>query len=159
MEDKTFEILTKIHGEFIEFRKDMNEFRRDMIGFKGEMIGFKGEMIGFKEDMTEFKENMTGFTEDINEFKEDMTGFTGVMLGFRKESDSRLGKIESILEHDIKANLQSLHESSFGNTALLQEHSERLNAIDNKLDYLALSLNSQDKRLEVVEASGKRKAK
>lgn len=110
MEDKTFEFLTQIYGEFTEFRKDMNEFK-----------------------------------ENMNEF--------------RKETNSRLGKIETTLEHEIKDNLQSLHESSLGNTALLQEHSERLNAIDNKLDYLALSVNSQDKRLEVVEASGKRKAK
>lgn len=67
-------------------------------------------------------------------------------------------KMETILEHDIKTNLQSLHERAAINTDKLQEHSERLNTIDNKLDYIALAVNSQDKRLEVVESSKRRKA-
>jgi len=152
MEDKTFEFLTKMYGEFTEFRKDMNDFKKEMNEFKEEMSEFKEGMSEFKEGMSEFKEEMNEFKGDMNEFKEDMNGF-------RKETNSRLGKIETILEHDVKDNLQSLHERSLGNTMLLQKHSERLNAIDNKLDYLALSVNSQDKRLEVVEALGKRKAK
>jgi hypothetical protein len=34
-----------------------------------------------------------------------------------------------------------------------------LDNIEGKLDYLALSVNSQDKRLEVMEMSKKKKAK
>lgn len=29
MEDKLFELVTKMYGEFSEFRKDMNEFRKE----------------------------------------------------------------------------------------------------------------------------------
>jgi chromosome segregation ATPase len=75
-----------------------------------------------------------------------------------KENTKRLDKLESgqrkvetTLENDIKTNLQTLHERAEGNTSKSDEHSEKLNNIENKLDYLALSVNSQDKRLETVE--------
>lgn len=68
-------------------------------------------------------------------------------------------KIESTLENDIKANLQALHERAAGNTSKLDEHSDRLNTIENKLDYLALSVNSQDQRLTTMEVIQKRIAK
>ena len=29
MEDKSFELLSKMYGEFSEFRKDMTEFRKE----------------------------------------------------------------------------------------------------------------------------------
>ena len=70
----------------------------------------------------------------------------------------RLDKIEITLENDIKTNIQALHEGLESNTVKLDEHTERLQTIENKLDYLAMSVNSQDKRLEVVE-SRKKKAK
>ena len=44
MEDKTFELMTKMYGEFTEFKKDMYEFKQDMYEFKQEMYGFKKEM-------------------------------------------------------------------------------------------------------------------
>ena len=68
-------------------------------------------------------------------------------------------KLEVILEHDIKDNLKILHEGVAGNTAKLDDHTQRLDTIENKLDYLALSVNSQDKRLEVVESFKQKKAK
>jgi hypothetical protein len=67
-------------------------------------------------------------------------------------------KIDIKLEHDISNSLQSLHEGVAGNTATLKEHTERLNAIENKVDYITMSITSQDKRLKVVESS-KKKAK
>lgn len=68
-------------------------------------------------------------------------------------------KIETTLENDIKANLQSLHERAGGNAAKLEEHTQRLEAIENKIDILALSVNSQDKRLEIIETSRQKKVR
>lgn len=34
MEDKTFELLTKMYSEFSDFRKDMTGFKEDMTDFK-----------------------------------------------------------------------------------------------------------------------------
>ena len=45
-------------------------------------------------------------------------------------------KIETTLENDIKAKLQALHEREAINSNKLDEHSERLNTIQGKLDYL-----------------------
>jgi len=36
MEDKLFDLVTKMYSEFSGFRKDMNEFRKDMNEFKQE---------------------------------------------------------------------------------------------------------------------------
>lgn len=60
-------------------------------------------------------------------------------------------KLEAILEHDIKKKLQAVHERASDNTAKLEEHSKRLENIENKIDILAMSINAHDKRLEVVE--------
>ncbi len=103
MEDKTFELLTKMYSEFTRFKNDM--------------------------------------------------------LEFRNESNSRLNKIEITLENDIKTNIQALHERESTNSKKLDEHGRQLTDINNKLDYLALSVNSQDKRLEVMEMSKKKNAK
>ncbi|KUO68679.1 MAG: hypothetical protein APF77_14840 [Clostridia bacterium BRH_c25] len=65
-------------------------------------------------------------------------------------------KIETILEHDIKTKLQAVHERAGDNTVKLGEHTERLESIENKIDILAMSINSQDKRLEVVESRHKK---
>lgn len=104
-------------------------------------------------------EFLTKIYSELTEFRKETTEFRKETTEFRKETNSRLDKIETTLEHDIKTNLQSLHERAVTNTDRLQEHSERLNTIENKLDYLALSVNSQDRRLEVVESSRKRKVK
>ena len=80
------------------------------------------------------------------------------MNEFRKETNSRLSKLEVKFEHDITNSLQSLHEGVAGNTSQLKEHTEQLNTIGNKVDYIALNVTSQDNRLKVVEAS-KKKAK
>jgi hypothetical protein len=34
MEDKSFELLTKLYSEFTQFKNDVNEFRTDMNEFK-----------------------------------------------------------------------------------------------------------------------------
>ena len=68
-------------------------------------------------------------------------------------------RIEITLENDMKSSLQALHERAAGNTAKLDEHTQRLEAVENKLDYMALSVNSQDKRLELVETTKHKKAK
>lgn len=103
MEDKSFELLSKMYSEFTEFRKDMNNFR--------------------------------------------------------KETDSRLTQIETTLEHEIKEKIQALHERESINTDTLAEHGKQLENINNKLDLLSMSSTGQDKRLKVVEASKKKKAK
>lgn len=103
MEDKSFELLSKMYSEFTEFRKDMNNFR--------------------------------------------------------KETDSRLTQIETTLEHEIKEKIQALHERESINTDTLAEHGKQLENINNKLDLLSMSSTDQDKRLKVVEASKKKKAK
>jgi ferritin-like metal-binding protein YciE len=36
MEDKMFELITKMYNEFSEFRTDMNEFKKDMNEFRKE---------------------------------------------------------------------------------------------------------------------------
>lgn len=74
----------------------------------------------------------------------------------QKKLDSRMSKIETVLEHDIKAKLQALHERAGDNTDKLVEHSKRLESIESKIDILAMSINAQDKRLEVVESKRKK---
>ena len=100
--------------------------------------------------------------DDTLEF---LTKIYSELTEFRKVTNNRFDKLEAgqakieiKLEHDIKNSLQSLHEGVAGNTAQLKEHGDRLNAIENKVDYIAMSVTSQDKRLQVVEAS-KKKAK
>ena len=105
--------------------------------------------------------------DDTFEF---LTKIYSELTAFRKETntkfervESRLDKIESkqakievTIEHDIKNSLQLLHEGVAVNTSKLNEHTERLNIIENKVDYIAMSVTSQDKRLKVVESSGKK---
>lgn len=110
MEDKAFELLTKMYSEF----------------------------TGFKEDMSAFREE-TNLKFD--------------------NAESRLKNIEITLENDIAAKLQALHEREAINSEKLDDHSEQLANINNKLDYLAISINSQDKRLEVIETSKRKRAK
>jgi len=50
MEDKAFELMTKMYSEFSEFRKDMYEFKQDMYEFKKEMYEFKQDMYEFKKE-------------------------------------------------------------------------------------------------------------
>lgn len=108
------------------------------------------------DDTFEF---LTKIYSELTEFrKETNAKFDKVDTRFDKV-DTRLNKIETTLEHDIKNKLQALHEMEAVNSDKLEEHTQRLNAIENKLDYLTLSVNSQDRRLEVVEGSRKKKAK
>ncbi|MDF2520079.1 MAG: hypothetical protein K0R84_707, partial [Clostridia bacterium] len=61
----------------------------------------------------------------------------------------------TILEHDIRTKLQAVHERAGDNADKLEEHTVRLESIESKIDILALSINAQDKRLEVVESRRK----
>lgn len=45
MEDKVFELITKMYSEFSEFKKDMNEFKKDMNEFRKEA---KNDIIGLE---------------------------------------------------------------------------------------------------------------
>jgi hypothetical protein len=110
VEDKTFELLTKMYSEFAGFRKETN-LRFDKVDSR---------LIGLEKGQR---------------------------------------KLEITLENDISVKLQALHEREAINSKKLDEHSSRLDNIEGKLDYLALSVNSQDKRLEVMEMSKKKKAK
>jgi len=73
--------------------------------------------------------------------------------------EERQRKLEVTLENDIKVKLQALHEREAANSDKLDNHGRQISEINNKLDYFALSMNSQDKRLEIVESSGRKKAK
>jgi len=110
MEDKSFELLTKMYSEFTEFRQETN---------------VRFDRIDTRLDKLEAGQK----------------------------------KLEITLENDIKPKLQALHERAANNTAKLDEHTQRLETVESKLDYLALSVNSQDKRLDVVESSRRKKAK
>ncbi len=62
MEDKMFELVTKMYDEFSEFRKDMNEFKKDMIEFKEDMNEFRKEtnkeIRGLKNDVIRFENKL-----------------------------------------------------------------------------------------------------
>jgi tetrahydromethanopterin S-methyltransferase subunit G len=110
MDDKTFELLTKMYSEF-SAKFDKVDSRLDKIDSRLDKV------------------------------------------------DSRLDKVEITLENDIKTNIQILHEREAINSEKLDEHSKQLTNINKKLDYLTLSVKSQDKRLEVIESSKKKRVK
>jgi len=109
VEDKTFELLTKMYSEF-SVKFDKVDSRLDMIDSR------------------------------LNKLEKGQK------------------KLETTLENDIATKLQALHEREAINSEKLDEHSKQLNDINNKLNYLALSVNIQDTRLEVIETSKKKKA-
>ncbi|HEX9061133.1 MAG TPA: hypothetical protein VF941_13215 [Clostridia bacterium] len=89
MDDKAFELLTKMYSEFTS--------------------------------------KIEGIQNDLNEFRKEN-------IGIKREAESRLAKIETILENeivpDIKASLegyQMVYEKQ-------KEHDKRLESIDNKLE-------------------------
>lgn len=47
MEDKTFELLTKMYGEFTEFRKDMNSFRKET---KEDIRSLKNDVLRIEQE-------------------------------------------------------------------------------------------------------------
>ena len=94
---------------------------------------------------SEFKTELSEFKTELSELKAG-----------QKKLESGQARIEVVLEHDIKPSLQALHERAAANTAKLEEHDKRLETIENKVDYIAMSVTSQNKRLKVVESSGKK---
>ena len=103
-------------------------------------------------------ELLTKMFSEFSEFRKDMNEFRNETNSRFDSVEARLSKVEIGIENDIKPSLQALHERVAINTDKLQEHSEKLDTIQNNLDYIVLSVNSQDKRLEVVEGR-KMKAK
>lgn len=97
--------------------------------------------------------------KETNQRFEQVTQRLDSLEAGQNKLDNRMNKIETTLEHDINAKLQALHERAGINTDKLENHTERLETIENKIDVLAISINSQDKRLEVVESSKRKKAK
>ncbi len=92
-------------------------------------------------------ELLTKMYSEFSEFrKESNTRFDKLESG-QHQITQHLTKIETAIEHDIKPSLQSLHERAAGNTKKLDEQSQRLETVENKLDYLALSVNSQEARI------------
>jgi hypothetical protein len=87
---------------------------------------------------------------EFSEFRKDMNDFRKETNTKFDKVDLRLNKIETTLEHDIKNSIQALHERAAGNTDKLQDNGTQLDNMNGKLDYLVLSVNSQDKRLEVI---------
>lgn len=96
---------------------------------------------------------------DLTKRLDSLEGGQNELKSEQQQITQCLTKIETTLEHDIKDKLQSLHERAAANTDKLDNNTQRLDTIENKLDYMVLSVNSQDKRLEVVESSKRRKAK
>ena len=47
MEDKTFELLTKMYGEVTEFRKDMNAFRKET---KEDIRSLKNDVLRIEQE-------------------------------------------------------------------------------------------------------------
>ena len=103
-------------------------------------------------------ELLTKMFSEFSEFRKDMNEFRNETNSRFDSVEARMSKVEIGIENDIKPSLQALHERAAINTDKLQEHSEKLDTIQNNLDYIVLSVNSQDKRLEVVEGR-KMKAK
>ena len=98
----------------------------------------------------------TGRFEKLESGQQELESGQQELESGQQQITKRLDKIEIKLEHDITNSLQSLHEGVAINTSKLEEHTERLNTIENKVDYIAMSVTSQDKRLKVVESSEKR---
>lgn len=101
-----------------------------------------------KDELFEF---MTQMYSDLTKRLDVIESGQNELKTGHQQMAKRLDKIEIALEHDINKSLQSLHEGVSENTTQLKEHSERLTAIENKVDYIAMAVTSQDKRLKVVE--------
>ncbi len=110
MDDKTFELLTKMYSDF---SKKFDKIDSELVGLNSRM----------------------------------------------QKLETSQKKIETTLENDIRSSLQALHEREAINSDKLDEHSKQLDALNSKFDYLSLTVNSQDKRLELVESSKRKKAK
>lgn len=77
MEDKMFELVTKMYDEFSEFRKDMNEFKKDMIEFKEDMNEFRKEtnkeIRGLKNDVIRFENKLDAVFDGYKQTFEKLT--------------------------------------------------------------------------------------
>ncbi|WP_027628237.1 hypothetical protein [Ruminiclostridium cellobioparum] len=77
MEDKMFELVTKMYDEFSEFRKDMNEFKEDMNEFKEDMNEFRKEtnkeIRGLKNDVIRFENKLDAVFDGYKQTFEKLT--------------------------------------------------------------------------------------
>jgi len=117
MDDKTFELITKMYSDF---SKKFDKIDSELVGLNSRMQKLETRMQNLETSQK---------------------------------------KIETTLENDIRSSLQALHEREAINSDKLDEHSKQLDALNSKFDYLSLTVNSQDKRLELVESSKRKKAK
>ena len=86
MEDKTFELLTKLYSEFTEFREDMNSFRKET-----------------KEDIRSLKNNVLRIEQEHG--KKLNALFDGYKQTYEKLEtvESKLDALSDKVErHDIK---------------------------------------------------------
>lgn len=77
MEDKTFELMTKMYSEFSEFRKDMTGFKNDMTGFRQEMNEFKQEtrkdIRALKNDVIRIENKLDSALDGYKQVYEKLT--------------------------------------------------------------------------------------
>ena len=77
MEDKMFELVTKMYNEFSDFRKDMNEFKEDMNEFKEDMNEFRKEtnkeIRGLKNDVIRFENKLDAVFDGYKQTFEKLT--------------------------------------------------------------------------------------
>ena len=85
MEDKTFELLTKMYGEFTEFKKDMNEFREET---NSNIKGLNNEVQGLKNDVIRMENKMDA-------------AYDGYKVTYEKlqEHDRRFDRLEEKMEN------------------------------------------------------------
>jgi len=97
--------------------------------------------------------------DDTLEF---LTKIYSELTEFRKETKEDIkGLKKDVLriEQEHGKKLEALFDGYKQNDKKLERIDERLHSVEGKVDSLTLVLNSQDKRLEVVEFPKKRKAK
>ncbi|QNU65480.1 hypothetical protein EHE19_011115 [Ruminiclostridium herbifermentans] len=84
---------------------------------------------------------------ELLQFRKETTTRFDKLESAQQDVVQRLSKLEAKVEHGIEDKLQILGEQGSATTTKLDEHSLQLTNLNNKMDYLALSVNSQDKRL------------
>jgi len=82
MEDKTFELLTKMYSEF------------------------SGRFDGMEKDIKGIKSDVTGLKSDVNELKSDVTGLKSDVKGLKSD----VARIGIKLEHNIEPKIQALFD-------------------------------------------------
>jgi chromosome segregation ATPase len=149
MVDKSFELMEKM---YIEFSKRFASLESGQQKLDSRIDKLDNRMDKLDNNMSNLDNSTSNLDIRMSNLDSRMSNLDSIMSSL----DRRMSKVETTLEHDIKANLQALHERTWDNTLKLKEHNEKLESIENKIDILAMSLNSQDKRIELVESRRKK---